>query len=154
MKSQYERELERVVDRVLKKLPEFEAPKSMVRNVTAALQARAATPWYRKPWQTWSLPLQVACLGLLFGAFGGLCFGVIQLTELEGLSELVEELAHWKGGLFAVFHVLEVLTQSAFLIFKQLGTGVMLGCLAALGISYAACIGLGTLWVRLAWIKR
>jgi hypothetical protein len=91
---------------------------------------------------------------LLFGAFGGLCFAAIQLTELEGLSELAEEMAYWKGGLLALLNVLAVLIQSALLIFKQLGIAVMLGCLAAMGISYAACIGLGTLWVRLAWIKR
>jgi hypothetical protein len=45
MKAQYENELARVVDRALKDLPELAAPRSLVRNVMAALQAKAATPW-------------------------------------------------------------------------------------------------------------
>lgn len=154
MNPPHENALERAVDRALKNLPELEAPRHLSRNVMAALKNRAATPWYRQPWQAWSLPLQTASLLLLAGAFFGLCYGAVQLTELEGLADLAEEVGRWKGGLLAVLNILGALGQSVILVGKQLGSGVLLGCLAALGISYAVCIGLGTLWLRLAWIKR
>ena len=47
-----------------------------------------------------------------------------------------------------------VLVNAAVLAVKKLGTGVIVACLVAVGIGYAMCIGVGTVYFRLAFAKR
>jgi hypothetical protein len=39
-------------------------------------------------------------------------------------------------------------------VVKKLGTGFIVTCLVAAGIGYAMCVGLGTVYFRLAFAKR
>ena len=47
-----------------------------------------------------------------------------------------------------------VLVSAAVLVVKKLGTGFIVTCLVAMGIGYAMCVGLGTVYFRLAFAKR
>lgn len=154
MNHEPERRLEEAVDRALKNIPELTAPRTLVPRVMAAIQQRAALPWYRQAWQMWPAPLRIASMAVLIASFGGLCFAGWQLTQLEGVAALGREFGRLFAGVTAAVSTLGVLLEAVVLIVKKLGTGFMVGCLLVLAFGYAACVGLGSVCVRLALARR
>ena len=154
MNSDYERELEREIDRELKCLPDLDAPSELVRRVMSALQQRRTLRWYNQPWQNWPFGLRIGALALLSIMFGGLCVASWQLTRAAGMSAAMQEVAGLFSGLTTIWNIINVLLGSVVLVVKHLGTWFMVGAVAFAGISYALCVGLGTAWLRLAMARR
>jgi hypothetical protein len=150
MNSDYEKELLEEIDRKLKSLPELPAPQTLALRVMAAIQARAALPWYQRSWQAWPLALRIVSMGVLMTVFGGLCFGAWKLAQAEAVLTAMGKV----GGLFAyvsaLWNALNAVLGGLVLLAKQLGTGFLIGCFAAIAVGYALCIGLGSIYVRLA----
>ncbi len=57
-------DLERLLDRELKRLPPPRAPRTLLPRVMSAAR-QSLLPWYRRPWVTWPAGLQTASVGLL-----------------------------------------------------------------------------------------
>jgi hypothetical protein len=57
-------DLERLLDRELKRLRPPRAPRTLLPRVMAAA-GQSLLPWYRRPWVTWPAGLQTASVGLL-----------------------------------------------------------------------------------------
>ena len=64
-------DLERIVDRELKKLPAPRAPHTLVPRVMASVQAWSDRPWYRRPWLTWPTGWQIASMAALLALIAG-----------------------------------------------------------------------------------
>jgi hypothetical protein len=65
-------DLERLVDRELRRLPAPRAPQTLLPRVMAAVDGWAQRPWYTRAWFAWPLGWRVASLvpvGLLVYAF-------------------------------------------------------------------------------------
>lgn len=154
MNTEYEKILEQRIDRELKALPELAAPRDLARRVRLALEARAALPWYRQPWQMWPAPVRAATLVFLLAGFGSLCFASYQLTRAAGLANAWLEVRGLFAGFDVIWQVANALGSALAFAFKRLGTGILLGCLAATALAWAACVGLGTMWVKLALARR
>ncbi len=154
MNSEYNKELEAEIDRELKALPELKAPPTLVHRVLRTLEKRAATPWYRLAWQYWPGPLRAATLAVLVGCFGGLCFTAWEICQTAGYAELVRALTGWLAGAVAIYHALGTLLAAVVLVVKHLGTVFILACLTALALAWATCLGLGTVYLRLALARR
>jgi hypothetical protein len=154
MNPDYDKQLEAAINRELKALPELAAPGALANRVMAALGQRARVPWYRRSWQMWPVVLQAAALVVLLALFGGLCFGGWQLSQAEATSFALHRVGEWFSGLSMIGNTFSVLASAAVLVAKKLGTGFIVTCLVAVGIGYAACIGLGTVYFRLAFAKR
>jgi hypothetical protein len=58
-------ELETLVDRHLRQLPQPRAPHTLLPRVLAAVQAWAQRPWYERAWFTWPLVWQMASIAAL-----------------------------------------------------------------------------------------
>ena len=153
MNPDYENQLERQIDRALKELPPLRAPASLSPRVLRAIAARKARPWYRLSWQEWPAPLQAAAMILLVAMFGSLCFAAWQLTRAAGYANAMEELRQTFSGLSVIWNTIQVLFGAIVLIVKKLGSGFMIGCLAAMGLAYAMCVGLGTMFVRFVYAR-
>jgi hypothetical protein len=153
MNSEYEKDLEGQIDRLLKRLPELRAPESLAAHVMTALHQKQCLAWHRKPWQSWPLPLRVLSLAILLGSFGGLCFTAWHLTRAAGFTTAVQEVGNLFSGVIGLWNALNTLLAALFLIVKQLGIGFIVGALLALGIVYAAFFGLGTIYLRLAFAR-
>ncbi len=153
MNPEHDQQLERQIDRALKTLPELRAPRRLSSRVMAAIAAREALPWYRQPWQNWSLPWRMVSMALLLASFGGFCFAAWQLTQAAGYTTAVAEVKQVFSGVGVIWRTMEVLAGALVLVVKQMGTVFMVGCLVALGIGYAICVGLGTVYVRLAMAR-
>jgi hypothetical protein len=66
-------DLERIVDRELKRLPAPRAPRSLAPRVMAAVAASRPAAWYARPWLMWPVWMQavsvIALAGLAAGAW-------------------------------------------------------------------------------------
>jgi len=154
MNSDFERELERRIDRLIKVLPELPAPTSLSARVLRTIEQRIRVPWYRRDWHYWPVPLQLASLVVSLAMFGGLCFAGWQLQQMHGYDLLAQEFGSLLTSVGSIWNALLAVVGALVLVIKQLGTGILLGCLAALGLAWAMCLGIGTLCVRLAFVRR
>ena len=66
-------DLERIVDRELKRLPALRAPRSLAPRVMAAVASSQSAAWYARPWLMWPVWMQavsvIAMAGLAAGAW-------------------------------------------------------------------------------------
>lgn len=154
MNAEYDKRLEAEISRELKALPELAAPGTLVNRVMAALEQRATVPWYHRSWQTWPAALQTASLIVLLALFGGLCLAGWELSQAKALTQALHRAGEWVSRLNLIGNTLNVLGSAALLAVKKLGTGVIVACLAAVGLGYALCVGLGTVYFRLAFAAR
>src|SRR5262245_8712188 len=120
MNPEYEQDLEARVDRVLKGLPELDAPRTLMPRVLASLARRAALPWYRQPWQMWPRPLQLTTLAFLLVSCGTLCFACWELTRAAGYSAVMQEISQTFSGVSALWKTVNVLLGAIVLAVKHL----------------------------------
>jgi len=149
-----EQRLEAAIDRELKALPNLRAPSSLASRVMAKIEQPAALPWYRRAWQTWPLPLQAVSMLVLLAAFAGVCFGSWQILHAPAVASALDDLGGWLNSLSVIWKTAGVLVNAVALAFTSLGTWVIAGCLAMLALGYATCLGLGTIYFRLAFARR
>lgn len=64
-------DLERIVDRELKRLPVPRAPQSLAPRVMAAVAASRPTTWYGRPWLLWPVWMQAVSVIALAGFAAG-----------------------------------------------------------------------------------
>jgi len=151
--SDYEQQLAERIDCELKALPELQAPPALTGRILAAVTRRAALPWYRRSWQAWPAPVQTASVTVLLALGGGLCWGVFALARALAAAPAIQNLAASAAGLRVIWRTLGVLGDAAILCCRHVGPVALAGVLAALFLVYAACIGLGTLSLRLATVR-
>lgn len=149
-----ERHLETAVDRELKALPHLRAPRTLLPRVRAAIEQRAASSWYHRAWQTWPPALQAVSMLALLAAFAGLCYGSWQLVHTPAFAAVTTEVGGWFGALGAVWKSLGVLAGAGAVVLRSLNPVVLISCGISLLLGYALCVGLGTLYVRLAFARR
>jgi hypothetical protein len=154
MNSNHKEELELEISRVLKDLPELEAPASLVHQVMSRLERRSALIWYRRSWQTWPVWLRTVSLVILAALFVGLCFAGWEFTHTQVALTMGQRAGEWFSGLGAAANTLMVLLNSICLVLGKLGTGFIVACLCAIGLAYVMCVGLGTMYLRLAFVKQ
>jgi hypothetical protein len=147
-------ELELEIGRELERLPDLPAPATLIPRVMAAIAARAAVPWYRQPWQAWPGPGRLAFLALLLALFIGLCFGSREALRIAFLAPGIQQLGQLLSSLTTVQQALSTAAGIGGLAVRQLGTSVLLATCLAVALSYALCVGLGALCVRLAYSRR
>ena len=147
MNPDYEKQLEACVRRELSSLGELPAPSGLAGRIMRAVEQRAAVPWYRQSWSTWSVAWRAASLTALVLAFGGLCAGAWIVThDISTPSWLTSGVADAS----AIWRALEVLASTTASLIGRLGFGVLAMGAAMIFGAWATCIGLGTAYVRFA----
>jgi hypothetical protein len=154
MNSDYDKKLEMAISRALAELPEPPAPPTLVSRVLTAIEARARLPWYRQSWQAWPVSLQTASLVSLLIVFGAICYAGSQAGQTEVLIHGVHKLGGWLTAVMAFSHALNVLAGTIVLAIKHLGPAFIVACLLAAAMGYAFCVGLGTVYFRIALARR
>src|SRR5579862_4722997 len=150
MNLDYEKKLEAQIDRALRGLPELTAPPSLASRVMRQIQAGQQMPWYQRSWQSWPRPLQAFSFVVLFALFAGLCFLGWELprsSQFVSGTQHVSACVSWLGTLW---NALTVLVSGVVLLLKHLSLGIIAAGLFSLALGYLLCIGLGTVYFRLA----
>ena len=154
MNAEYEKQLEAGIRRELNALGELEAPPEIARRVMRVVGQRAAAPWYRREWQTWPLALRGGSLAGLLAAFALICFGSWRLAHFAALTPAARQVSGWVGLADTVWNAANALANALGLAFRSLGPAVLIGGAVMLLVSYATCVGLGTVYWRLAHARR
>jgi hypothetical protein len=154
MESDYEKKLALEIDRELKGLPELRAPASLAARVMATIEHPIELPWYRCAWQNWPTPIQVAAMGILFAFLGALSYGAWELTYSAGFALALQKVGHWFSGISAIWNAANAICGAFVLAIKQQGSGFLIAAVAAVALAWAACFGLGTVYVRIAFARR
>jgi len=154
MNSQSEERWKAEIDQQLKRLPELQAPSTLIPRVSAAIRQRRSAPWYRQPWQAWPVLLRSAALVILATFFASLCLGAWRLPDTESYLAASRHAAGWFDGLTTLWNALNALIATLAQAVQQLGRGMLIGCLAAVALAWALCLGLGTACLRLAIARR
>jgi predicted anti-sigma-YlaC factor YlaD len=154
MDSDYEKKLEAGIRRELNTLGELQVPPGLEARILHAIELRMAAPWYRREWTTWPQPLQIASMIALLIVFAGLSFGAWHFVQTPGFAAVSEKVGDALGCLGLFQRTFSVLVNSLGLVFASFGPGVLAGLAVVLVFAYAACVGLGTVYVRLAFVRR
>ena len=154
MNSSHEERLAAEIDQQLKSLPELQAPSTLILRVSAAIAQRRRSPWYRQPWQAWPVLMRAAALVVLAAFFASLCFGAWRLPDTESYLAATRHTAGWASDLTTLWNGLNAVLGTLAQAVQQLNRGILLGCLAAVALAWAICLGLGTACLRLAFARR
>ena len=154
MNLENDQRLEAAIHRELHALPELAAPTTLADRVMRVIEQRSRLPWYRRSWQMWPMALQAASLAALLALFGGLCLGGWELSQAKIITLALHRGGEWLSGLNLIGNTLNALANAALLVVKKLGSGVIIALLVMAGLGYALCVGLGTVYFRLAFAKR
>ena len=119
MSNDNERRLQEEIDAWLHALPPRTAPRTLLPRVLAAIQSRAALPWYRKSWQTWPPVWRVASLTMLLSLFGGLCLAGWELPQADAYASTVGQLSEWLSGVGAFCNALAVVVSAGLAAVRQ-----------------------------------
>src|SRR5881296_1039288 len=121
MTPEYEKRLEAEIDRHLKRLPELQAPVTLVSRVMSAIGHRASLRWYRQSWQMWPQPLRAASLLALMALFCGICFASWKLMQAESFVVAAHTLGDWFASASALFHALSAVAGAALAALRSFG---------------------------------
>jgi hypothetical protein len=154
MNSDYDRQLESEIDRQLKELPELMAPPNLVPRVMAALARRANLPWYRQSWPAWPVPVRLFALVISLALFGVLCYAGWEFSQLPSFATVTGKLTGVFSGVSSIWNTISVLLEAMLLAIKHLGNWFILGLLAALALTYGMCVGLGSVYLKVAFARR
>ena len=154
MNSDHDQQLEQMISRELKTLPELDAPDSLTDRVLAAIERRVEVPWYRRSWEAWPAALRLASFALMLMLFGGLCLAGWEMPQSEVIRQTAHRAGEWLSSFNTVGSTLHILVESAGLVMKKLGAPFILAALIAAGLGYAMFLGFGTVCFRLVYTKK
>jgi hypothetical protein len=148
MNPEFDHQLEAEIDRQLKDLPDLAAPPDLMAR-TMNVIGRPAAPWYARSWYAWPAGLRAAYLILALGALAGAFYGWRAVgPTVSGM--IFARFAHWRPGLECLSNTVSALSGAVGPILDHLGKGIVLSCVLVVLLAYAACVGFGTVFVRLA----
>lgn len=139
---------EAVLDRAIKKLPERQAPASLMPVVMARIQSRSALPWHRLPWLQWPLALRAASAV----AMGVLLAVLLGLAGQFWKADVSPWLDPWRHLAQTVCTAFAAALDSILGVQPGAGCGAVRLVLLVVGLllfaMYLTCIGVGTVVYR------
>ena len=134
-------DLERLIDRELRKLPAPRAPRTLLPRVMAAVQESARRPWYSRAWMTWPIGWQVASVCLLFAALGG---AVALLPTVQAAIGTLTFVPDMGGNVADTARDVEVATTAVRVLWRSLLAPVVPYAFGLVFVMCAACAIFGT----------
>ncbi len=152
MENDSEKQLEELIHRELRKLPELRAPDTLIPRVRAALANKVCQPWWQRPLLTWPLALRLAFIALLLGSLGAAGFYGAEISY--GWDFVVQKITQPFASFAPLWERLASLTNAVLVLFRALNSHFLIYAAILLGVMYLACVGIGTLCFRVAFAKR
>jgi hypothetical protein len=146
--SDPDKELEQLIHRRLRALPEVQAPEELIPEVLQQLTTPAPQPWPRRPWAEWPLAAKLvsavlcAALGVLAWRFTGILLDGAQ----ETMAATTQVLQVFKPLWTLCSAILDVVR----LVVVQVKPQFLLLLVSMLAMIYLCTLGLGTLFYRMA----
>lgn len=147
-------ELEKYIDGVLRSLPDQPAPRTLEARVCAAIEARAAIPWWHKSWSFWPQPVRALFI-LLCGVVAA--FGVAGGARVPSVVD-ASRLTHAFAPMLALIRPLVGLGRGLVDFITVIGRSIpvwwLYGAAAFVAGLYAMLVGVGAAAYRTLWANR
>jgi hypothetical protein len=143
-------ELERLVDRELRRLPAPRAPHTLLPRVMGAVDALARRPWYERAWFTWPVAWQIATVTLAIAALTGL---VMLLPDVTSAARQAPVVADVSGEVSAAAQRMETVTTTARVLWRALLAPVVPYAFGLVLLMCLACAVFGTVLNHLVFGK-
>jgi len=151
MQSRFESERDEALHRELRRLPDRTAPDTLVPRVLAALEARARLRWWQQPFWHWTVPVQTALIGLLVAnaaIFMWVGWAGARIALGDPTPALL--LKVWATA-SVLWETVSTLLDALFLVLRVGLQPWMIGALVVSFMMYLACVGMGTVCLRMAY---
>ncbi len=147
-------ELEKFIHRTLRFLPDRHAPATLEARVRAALEARAAIPWWHKSWSYWPQwvrALFILCCGTLAGL---VVLGGAGLPTGAETAQLNHALTPVLSLIRPVISLGRGLADIIALIGRDIPAWWFYGAAAFVASLYVMLVGVGAAAYRTLWSNR
>jgi hypothetical protein len=148
MKDDDKLELEALVGRELKKLPDLQAPETLFHRVMLEVHTRARQPWWQRSWHGWPPGLQAATLVALLGLATAVSYGLSQTLQEIPYEALEVAFIEWLGPFARLWELGVTVANAVGLVMRAGGQQVLLYGSMLVLVAYAACLGFGAAVAR------
>jgi hypothetical protein len=153
MSLEYEKKLEDRIHQELLKVSERPAPASLAASVLAAIKAREARPWWRRPIPEWPRRNQFVFVSLAFCCVLAAVAGLFQIWPHEAIQNIPTQAAEVIDPVRPVFSIGETLARAGALLVQSISQPWLIGIGAALVLGYLSCVAMGMAWYRITFQK-
>src|SRR3989442_455111 len=95
MNEHNEKQLEQLIHRELRKLPELPAPETLVHRVMLAVHAKERQSWWHRPWLTWPGPVQALSFALFVATVTALGYFGAGAWQAAGIGNPLDKVWQW-----------------------------------------------------------
>lgn len=134
-------DLERLIDRELRKLPPPRAPRTLAPRVMAAVQDAMHRPWYSRAWLTWPIGWQVASVALLLGLVAG---SAMLMPTVQDAASALTFVSDVRGDVAERARDVEVATTAVRVLWRSLLAPVVPYAFGLVSLMCVACAVFGT----------
>ena len=152
MENNFEKQLEELIHRELRQLPDLPAPDTLIPRVRSAIAAQARQPWWQRPMMTWPLALRLAFITLLVGSLGLAGFYGAEISP--GVGFVFQKIAQFFESFTPLWEHLVALANAILILGRAVSSYFLIYAALLLGVMYLACVGIGTLCFRITFAKR
>lgn len=147
-------DLEKFIHQTLRSLPARRAPLSLESRVRAAIEARAALPWWKQSFARWPLAARVAFVIASAGiAKLAIMAAVWAMGGFDG-QQLTNAFSTQFAWIQTASNVVDAIGNSFGAIYRSIPPLYLYGGLAVVGVMYAALFGLGAAAYRALFANR
>src|SRR5438046_1881765 len=150
MNEQNEKQLEQLVHRELRKLPELPAPETLVHRVMLAVHAKEHQRWWQRSWWSWPRLMQVSSAAACVAAGTALVYFSAAAWQAAGIGHPLDRIWQWVSSLSPLWDWLATLVNALVLVMQKGGQQYVLIALGVAATMYLMCVAAGTACYRLA----
>jgi hypothetical protein len=154
MENDREKQIEQLIHRELRQLPELRAPETLVHRVMLAVHARTRQPWWQRPWLTWPRSMQVTSSAVCIAAAAALVYFGAAAWQSAGIGNPLDKFWQWASSLSVVWDWFMTLINAAALVLQKAGQQYLLIALSVAVTMYLMCVAAGTMCYRLVFNRR
>lgn len=150
MRPNPESELEQVIDRELRRLPDLTAPASLAPRVMQEIARRAARPWWQQSFASWPWSARLIFVAFSSGLAALLLYFSWGLSLGVSAGSLASEAGVLAGRFEFVGGVVRALSGALLLAARSANPALPWIVAGVAGSCYLTTVGLGTYLYRLA----
>lgn len=149
-----EKELEELLHLELRRLSDRPAPATLIPRVMSRIQAKSLVSWWQRPCLTWPALAQAVSILLLCGLVGAIRFWFGDSSLHWNLNQVPESAIGWLSPLSGIATGLATLLKALVIVTQQAGQFFWLAALSVSLLAYLSCLGVGTVFYRLAFARK
>jgi len=154
MENDRNKQIEQLIHRELRQLPELRAPETLVHRVMLAVHAKERQLWWQRPWLSWPRPMQVTSSALCIAAVVALVYFGTGAWQSAGIGNPLDQFWQWISSLSVLWDWLMTLMNAVALVLQKAGQQYVIIGLSVAVTMYLMCVAAGTMCYRLVFNQR